>query len=259
MISAFISIRFLDIIDILLVAFLMYKIYFLIKDTAAINIFIGIFLLYLVWLVVLAFNMELIGTILGQIIGVGVIALIIVFQQEIRRFLLLLGSQYASKSPFSLQRLFSGTVIRPMVRINSIIRACIMFSEKKIGALIVIARQSNLSAIAHTGEIIDCITSSRMLEAIFFKDNPLHDGAVIIIKDRIHAAACILPLTENIYIPPQYGLRHRAALGISEISDAIVVIVSEERGEISVAENGRMTNNMSIRELMNYLEKKFKV
>ncbi|HPV57830.1 MAG TPA: diadenylate cyclase CdaA, partial [Tenuifilaceae bacterium] len=231
----FITIRVLDIIDIIMVAFLLYQIYMLIRGTVAINIFGGIVVLYIIWLVVRALNMELLSGILGQIIGVGVIAIIIVFQQEIRKFLLFIGTKYMSKSKFSLENLLFPRHKTDVAQVNvdAIVKACRNMAETKTGALIVIARKSELQFYAETGDIIEAETSSRLLENIFFKNSPLHDGAVIIVNDRIHAARCVLPVTENINLPPQYGMRHKAAVGISEITDAMVVLVSEETGKIS--------------------------
>jgi uncharacterized protein (TIGR00159 family) len=254
----FIPIRILDIIDILLVAFLLHQLYMLIRGTAAINIFIGIFAVYVLWLIVRSFNMHLLSSILGQVIGVGVIALIIVFQQEIRRFLLLIGSEYLNKQRFSFQRILSMNIRTQIdLKIKSIVKACINMSAKKTGALIVISRKSQLSMITKTGDIINADTSSRLIESIFAKNSPLHDGAIIITKDKIHAARCVLPVSENIHLPEYFGMRHRAALGITETTDAFVIVVSEERGDISVAEGGKITTNVSSKDLMKILEEKF--
>ena len=240
LIPLFISIRILDIIDILLVALLLYQIYVLIRGTVAINIFMGIFSLYLFWVIVKALNMELLSSILGQIIGVGVIALIIVFQQEVRRFLLLIGTRYFSKNKFSIERLFRIKTERydTPVNIEAIVRACRNLAEQKTGALIVISKKSNLQLYAETGDTINAETSSRLVENIFFKNSPLHDGAMIIQNNLIHAVRCILPLSEKTDLPASYGLRHRAAVGISEITDALVVVVSEETGKISFVKDG---------------------
>jgi diadenylate cyclase len=257
MTTLFISIRILDIFDIILTAILFYQVYRLIKGTIAINIFIGIFSVYLLWLLVRALNMQLLGSILGQFIGVGVIALIIVFQQEIRRFLILLGTRYVSNR-FSIEKLFTAVSgSRPKIRVNSLIKSFKKLSARKTGALIVIARKSELETYAQTGDTLDAITSSRLLESIFCKESPLHDGAVIIVGDRIHAARCVLPVSENTNLPAEYGMRHRAALGMSEQTDAVVVVISEETGNISVTDRGRFIPEMSIRDLTAYLEKEF--
>jgi diadenylate cyclase len=255
-INLFITFRVLDVIDIILVAFLLYQIYMLIRGTVAINIFIGIFVLYMIWLVVKVLNMELLSSILGQIIGVGVIALIIVFQQEIRRFLLFIGTRYLSRNRFSLENwLFpkQQNLVAP-VNIKAIVKACRNMSETKTGALIVIARKSELQFYVDTGDTIDAETSSRLIENIFFKNSPLHDGALIIINDKIRAARCILPVTENLNIPARYGMRHRAAIGISEHTDALVVIVSEETGKISFCIDEMIKYGISSMELEQLLE-----
>lgn len=252
----FITFRVLDIVDIILVAFLLYQIYMLIRGTVAINIFVGIFVLYIFWLIVKALNMELLGNILGQIIGVGVIALIIVFQQEIRRFLLFIGTRYLSRNRFSIENLFFARQKdqTPPVNIDAIVKACRNMSETKTGALIVIARKSELQLYAETGDLIEAETSSRLIENIFFKNSPLHDGAMIVINDKIHAARCVLPITENINLPAHYGMRHKAALGISENTDAVVVVVSEETGKISLVVDGRIQYGISSMELRQLLE-----
>jgi uncharacterized protein (TIGR00159 family) len=227
-----------DALDIVAVAFLLYQIYKIIRRTAAINIFTGILLLYFLWFIVRALNMQLLSTILGQVLGVGIIALIIVFQQEIRRFLLRIGASFNSQRDTWLQRFFkqrSHTVFE--LDISSITRACRKMSECKTGALIVIERYSPMEMYAETGDIIDARISSRLLQNLFFKNSPLHDGAVIIIRNRIHAARCTLPVSEQVYIPAQYGMRHRAAVGLTEQTDAIVIVVSEETGDISIVEN----------------------
>lgn len=255
-IQIFIPFRVLDIIDIFLVAFLLYQIYMLIRGTVAINIFIGIFVLYIIWLIVKVLNMELLSSILGQIIGVGVIALIIVFQQEIRRFLLFIGTRYLSKNRFSIENwLFpkQKNLIAP-VNIEAIVKACRNMSESNTGALIVIARKSELQYYAETGDIINAETSSRLIENIFFKNSPLHDGALIIINDKIRAVRCILPVTENLNVPAHYGMRHRAALGISEHTDALIVVVSEETGKISFGFEGEIKYGVSSMELRQLLE-----
>lgn len=260
MITAFITIRFLDILDILLVAFLLYQIYNLIRGTTAINIFIGIFTLYLLWLLVKALNMNLLSSILGQVIGVGVIALIIVFQQEVRRFLLIISTRYIRNRKFSLEKLFSfGEKELVEVKIDSIVSACSNMSAFKTGALIAISKRSDLMSFIRTGDVINADTSSRLLESIFFKNSPLHDGAVIIKKDKIAAARCVLPATDRIDLPPQFGMRHRAALGIAEKTDAVVILVSEETGAISFAKEDNIETNIGPNRLRQILEKEFSV
>jgi len=258
MIDLFIKIRILDIIDILFVAYLMFQVYLLIRGTVAMNIFIGILSVYLLWIIVKALNMQLLGTILGQVIGVGVIALIIVFQQEIRRFLIYIGNQYFSRNRLSFEKVFPITFTgAPRVRIKSILKACINMARTKTGALIVIGRKSELSVYSETGDIMEAITSSRLIESIFSKYSPLHDGALIIINDRIIAARCVLPVSENPNLPPDYGMRHRAAIGMTEHTDSLVIVVSEQTGAISIAEFGKIKPIVDHKELSFKLEEEF--
>jgi len=258
MLTAFIQIRIIDIIDILLVAFLMYQVYFLIRGTVAFNIFIAVIGIWLLFVIVNMLKMKLLSSILGAIIGGGAIALIILFQQEIRRFLIFLGSRYFPNRKFSLQNLLKREE-SPLdrVRIASIHKAAINMANSFSGALIVIARKSSLDLYAETGDILRAKTSSRLLESIFVKNSPLHDGAVIIENDLIISARCVLPFTNKTELPPYYGMRHRAGLGISENTDAFVIIVSEERGEISIAEQGELISGIGEQELWHILKKKF--
>jgi diadenylate cyclase len=257
--TLFISIRILDVVDILIVSYLMYQFYMLIKGTAAINIFVGIFLVYVTWLIVKALNMQLLGAIMGQVIGVGVIALLILFQQEIRRFLLLIGTRYFKRGTSSFERFFAlhDDEKTAGVRIHAIYEACASMASVKTGALIVVARQSRLLMYTETGEIINAETTQHLLESIFFKNNPLHDGAVIIADDKILAARVVLPISENPNLPEKLGTRHRAALGITEHTDAIAIVVSEETGHISVAENGKLTLEIEPIALVGILQSRF--
>jgi diadenylate cyclase len=258
MLPTFISIRVLDVIDVLLVAYLMYQVYMLIRGTVAMNIFIGILSFYLLWIIVRALEMQLLGSILGQIIGVGVIALIIVFQQEIRRFLIFIGNQYFSRNRLSLDKVIPINITpQPKVKIKSIIKAVINMAKSKTGALVVIARKSELTVYAETGDSLNAETSSRLIESIFNKNSPLHDGALIINGDRIVAARCVLPVSENLNLPPNYGLRHRAALGLSENTDALTIIVSEQSGKVSLAESGKILTDVGVKELMSKLDHDF--
>ncbi len=240
MLAAFIHIRFLDILDIFLVAFLLYQLYMLIKGTAAMRIFAGIFIIYLTWLLVKAMKMELIGTIMGQVIGVGMIALIVVFQQEIRQFLLMLGNRYVKGRAFGLIRSSRFQSGYSTVNINRITQASIELSRTKTGALMVISRDAALKTFAETGEIINADINTQLLKSIFFKDSSLHDGAVLISNNKIIAAKCILPVSTTPELPADYGLRHRSGLGMTEITDTIVIIVSEQTGNIAVARSGRI-------------------
>lgn len=259
MIPLFIHIRILDILDILVVAFLMYQLYLLVRGTIAINIIFGIIAIYFFWGIVKMLKMELLSTILGQFIGVGVIALIIVFQQEIRRFLIIIGNRYINKNKMRLESFFTMDFdTRPELRIKSILKAVINLANSKTGALIVIKRKSTLDIYAQAGDIMKSNTSSRLLISIFNKYSPLHDGAVIIDRDKIFAARVVLPVSDNPDVPPEFGLRHKAALGISELTDALVIIVSEETGGISLAETGSLKKDVSSKDLMIRLESEFK-
>ena len=253
--TAFISIRFLDILDIFLVALLLYQLYRLIKGTVAFNIVIGLFSLYLLWLVVRALNMQLLGSIMGQFIGVGVLALIIVFHPEIRKFLVFIGTNYNVNRVLSLDKLFGtgkGNSIRED-QIEILADACFSLSKSKTGALIVIAGTSELNEQINTGELMNAEISSSLLRTIFFKNTPLHDGAVIIKNNRIAAAGCILPLTQR-DVDKSLGLRHRAAIGITENTDAISIIVSEERGSVSYVIEGEIKRRVSREVLVEFLE-----
>jgi diadenylate cyclase len=248
-------ITILDIVDIVLVAIVMFQLYRLIRGTAALSIFLGIFFIYLFWLVVKALNMELITALLGQIIGVGVIALIIVFQQEVRRFLLVIGNRYITRSRFSFSRIFSMVSNEPGSprEAEEIVKACERLASKKTGALIVIGRKSSLDIFSEGGEILKARISAELLETIFFKNTPLHDGAVLIEDGLILAARCPLPITDQMTLPPRYGMRHRAAIGMSEHSDALIIVLSEESGFISVVNTGDIRENVTPNDLRNIL------
>lgn len=251
----FLHITVLDIIDIVLVAFVLFQLYKLIRGTAALSIFLGIFFIYLSWLIVRALNMELISALLGQVIGVGVIALIVVFQQEVRRFLLAIGNKYISRSRFSVSRFFSLVGNEPASpgEAEEIVKACERMSLAHIGALIVIGRKSSLHLFSEGGEILNARISAELLETIFFKNTPLHDGAVLIERGILMAARCPLPVTDQVTLPARYGMRHRAAIGMSEHTDSLIVVISEETGFISVVESGVIRENISPNDLRNIL------
>lgn len=252
----FIKLGIFDILDILIVAFIIYQVYRLVRGTAAINIFAGIFTFYLAWLLVRAFNMELISSILGQFIGMGVIALLIVFQQEVRRFLLLVGSKYNLQNIFNLEKMFAKPTIQEDVS-DAIVEACVHFSQTKTGALMVFQQNTELYTYAQTGVIIKSKITGELIENIFFKNTPLHDGAVIIADNKILAARCILPVSDRRDIPGNMGLRHRAALGLSSVSDAYVVVVSEETGNITFFKDGNYKVRISPVELKKFLSNDF--
>jgi len=258
MLTAFIHIRLLDVIDIILVALVLFQLYMLIRGTVAFNIFLGIAAIYVFWWAVRALKMELLSNILGSFLGVGVIALIIVFQQEIRRFLIYIGSRYLDGNRISFDKLLNIRFdSKTPVKIRSILKAVMQFSQEKTGALIVIKRKSNMDMYAETGDVLNAETSSRLFTSIFNKTSPLHDGAVIVENDKVKAARVILPVTEKLDLPPEYGLRHRAGLGISEVTDSLVIIVSEENGQISLAENGILQKNIPSKLLKEKLEEDF--
>lgn len=246
-----------DIIDILFVAILIYQIYRLIRGTIAVNIFIGLLLVYLLWLSVKSLNMHLLSAILDKIIGVGTIALIIVFQQEIRRFLLIIGKNtFAGKSSFWQKRIFKiPGVADEQLDIVPILEACKDMSANQTGALIVFAKTHEEQIFANNGEEINAKISKRLLESIFSKSSPLHDGAVVITDNKIMLASCILPLTENTELPEQLGLRHRSALGITENSDAAAIVVSEETGHIAYSYRGKIKTNISLTQLEKFLSR----
>jgi len=258
MLTAFIHIRLLDVIDIILVAILLYQLYLLIRGTVAYSITMGIAIIYIFWWAVRALQMELLSSILGSVLGVGVIALIIVFQQEIRRFLIYIGSRYMDGNRISFEKIFNIRFeSKSQVKIRSILKAVMQFSQEKTGALIVIRKKSNLDMYAETGDVLNAETSSRLFASIFNKTSPLHDGAVIVENDKVKAARVILPVTDKIDLPPEYGLRHRAGLGISEVTDSLVLIVSEETGQISLAQNGILQKNIPPKILKLKLEEEF--
>ena len=256
MINTFIVIRFLDLLDIFMVAFLLYKLYQAIKGTAAFNIFLGIFFFYILWFVIKGLNMELMGSIMGQIMAAGVLALIVVFQQEIRKLFLLLGSRYnLLNKGLSLDSIFSRestTISNEQVKI--IVSACEVLSRSKTGALIVLTNKAALREYIDTGDRINADISIAILESIFFKNSPLHDGAVIIHGGQIKAARCVLPVNNRKLKNAQLGLRHRAALGMSLATDAQVIIVSEETGKISYAFNGKLKEDLTTIELKSLIE-----
>ena len=248
----FVPFSFIDLIDIILVAVVMYWIYRTTKGTNAPYILTGIIVVYLVWVVVRTLNMELLSTILGQIISVGVIALIIVFQPEIRRFLQMIGMR--QKRFGFIMRIFLTGDDAVATQVSPIVTACREMAETKTGALIVIGQQSDLKLITEGGIALDAKVSTSLLKNIFFKNAPLHDGAAVIEGDRVVAAKCILPVTQS-EVPKSYGTRHRAAIGLSEISDAIVVVVSEETGGIAIAQGGNLRRNIEPRMLQQILQR----
>lgn len=241
-------------IDIALVAALLYQVYKLLKGSVAIKIFLGFLSLYLVYLLVRALRMELLSAILGQFMGVGVIAAIIIFAPEIRKFLLIVGRS----SIFSDDNILKDILFfwrkkeNSAFNISPIIDASKNLAGSNTGALMVISSSTELKFYAESGDILDAELSKRLLISIFNKYSPLHDGAVIIYKGRIKAARCILPVTER-EVPAQFGLRHRAGIGMSEATDALILVVSEETGQISMMKNGKVLHNLSFQEIREIL------
>ena len=258
----FISFGIADVVDILLVAIMLYQLYKMVKGTAAVNVFIGLALIYIVWIVVRAFELKLLGSILGKFINVGVIAIMVVFQQEIRKFLLYIGSNEFLKNKnwktifnFSAQENASSKF---MLDDDAIINACFSMSDTKTGALIIISKKSDLKFYVNSGEMVDSALTDRMLENIFYKNSPMHDGAVIIKDNRIIAARCVLPVTEKENFPSNFGMRHRAAVGITESTDAIAITVSEQTGVVSLTINAEINSNLTKEKLRYLIEKNLK-
>ncbi len=245
-----------DLVDVLLVALMLYYIYRLMRESRSLNVFIGIMVFVVTWLFVSqVLQMRLLGSILDKLVSVGVIALIVLFQEDIRKFLYNLGAHQRMKA---LRRFFSSKgreKDRKGVKetIMPIVMSSMNMSRGKVGALIVIERNSPLDDVVMTGDVIDANINQRLIENIFFKNSPLHDGAMVISKKRIKAAGCILPVSHDLDIPKELGLRHRAAMGISQESDAVAVVVSEETGGISVAIKGEFRLRLSAEELESIL------
>ena len=245
----FLEIKWVDIIDILLVSLLMYQVYKLMRGSVALSIFFGFLTLYLIFLVVKAAQMELLTAILGQFMGVGVLAVIILFQQEIRKFLLLVGKTTAINRDNLFKNFWRKKEDPGKFNLTPIIDACKSLSGSNTGALIVFSKSSPLKFYAESGDELDAVVSKRILLSIFNKYSPLHDGAVIIYETRVKAARCILPVSDKDNLPAELGLRHRAAIGMTEVTDTLVVVVSEETGQMSAVENGEIYRNLSAKEL----------
>lgn len=255
LLTGFLKLRLLDVLDILMVAFILYEIYNLLRGSVSINMFFAIVAMFFIWRITDALQMELLREILGAFFSVGIIALFIIFQPEIRQFLLSLGKpdfiqkrrrrflfwHFIDESPY-------------IVDIDKIVYACQKMSNVKQGALIIITRQHELRIIKETGQYINADISVDLLENIFFPNSPLHDGAVIISKNKIEAVQCILPISKSKDFSANIGLRHRAAVGITEQSDAIAIVVSEQTGKIAYAEGGELTRNVQPSALRDFLE-----
>jgi uncharacterized protein (TIGR00159 family) len=234
----FISFDFLDFLDIVLVAVLLYYVYKLVKGTVAINIFIGIALLFAMYKITLAMGLKMFSGILGGLLGVGAVGLMIVFQQEIRKFLLMIGStNYSNKRNLLKQLRFIKSEVHTDTDVDSIVKACFKLGDTKTGALIVIERTNSLDFVKNSGDRMNATVNIPILESIFFKNSPLHDGAVIIKENRITSTCIVLPVSGKI-IPKRFGLRHKAAVGITERTDALSLVVSEETGKVSYIKDG---------------------
>lgn len=245
----FLQIELVDLADMLLVAYLIYRLYKMVRGSVAFKILIGIMAIYLLYQFVKSTGMELLTTILGQFMGVGVIATVVLFQQEIRKILLHVGKSTFFSDDSIFKIIFGGGEKKTEIDLIPIVEAAKAMSNTHQGALIVFSRSSELKFYAETGDSIDAAISKRLLISLFFKNSPMHDGAVIISEGRIKAARCILPVSENQELPASLGLRHRAALGLTEVTDAIVLIISEETGQMSLAHNGVLEHNLSASEL----------
>ena len=253
----FLEITFIDIIDIILVTVLLFYLYKLLRGTVAINIFIGIVIIYLIWKFTDVLNMNVLSNLLGKFISVGFFALIVVFQQEIRKFLLLLGStNFATKKNILKYFKFlnnNNEIIS--LDIKTLINSCEKMSSEKTGAIIVIERENNLEFIKNTGDKTKIHLTSQILETIFFKNSPLHDGALIIKDNIIIATRIVLPVSESDSIPNNFGLRHKAGIGLSEKTDSIVLVISEQTGKVSYIKDGEFENFTSFKKLSNQIKK----
>jgi diadenylate cyclase len=254
----FLEVSWVDLIDIGLVSILLYQVYKLIRGSLAVNIFLGILALYLIYLIVRAAQMELLATILGQFMGVGVLAMIILFQPEIRKFLLLIGRS----TEINRDNIFKGFTNwggehHDDFDIHELMDAVKTLKASHTGALIVFSRDIELRFYLETGDPLDAKVNRRLLISIFNKHSPLHDGAIIIYKGRIKAARCVLPVSENDHLPPHFGLRHRSAIGMSEVTDTLLLAISEETGRLILSRNGKYLRGLKLKQveqkIMEYL------
>jgi diadenylate cyclase len=245
----FLEVSWVDIIDIALVSILLFQIYKLIRGSIAVNIFLGILALYLIYLIVRAAQMELLATILGQFMGVGVLAMIILFQPEIRKFLLVIGRSTEFRENIFKTLSNWRSSYHDDLDVHQIIEAAKALKATRTGALIVFSRDVELRFYVETGDLLNAEVTKRLLLSIFNKNSPLHDGAVIVYKGRIKAARCVLPVSENDHLPPHFGLRHRAAVGMSENTDTLVMAISEETGRLILARNGKYLRGLKLKQV----------
>ena len=245
----FLEVTITDIIDILLVSYLLYQLYKIVRGNVAFRIALGVLAIYLTYMVVRALKMELLSAILGQFIGVGVLAAIILFQPEIRKFLQVLGKSAFANQDSLILSLFRKKTNPHDIDIKEVIEAAKSLSGTNTGALIAFTRNTDLKTYIESGDKLDAAISRRLLLSIFQKYSPLHDGAVIIRENKIAAARCILPVSDDASIPAHMGLRHRSAIGLTEITDAVVLTISEETSQISLAYDGKIETNLSPAEI----------
>jgi uncharacterized protein (TIGR00159 family) len=251
-----ISFRVKDLVDILLVALLMYQTYKLMRNSGTLAVFNGVISIIIVWIIVSqVLEMRLLGTILDKVISFGFIVLVILFQDDIRRFLVALGTNRGWRFVYNIFRRKRDDSGRQKY-VTPVVLACMNMAKKKTGALIAIQRNIDLTPYIQTGEMFRADVNARLIENIFFKNSPLHDGAMIIVSNEIKAAACILPVAHSAVVPKEMGLRHRSALGMASETDAIVIVVSEERGTITVAHNGRLSIDITAEGLQRILTEK---
>ncbi len=243
-----------DLVDILLIAILLYWLYRLLRGTGAVKIFWGVFIIFIVWNIASYYHLTMFSGLLGQIFSVGLIALIIIYQPEIRKFLAYIGNTRLTRF-FKVHRNKKLNAQDYSEDIDSIVRACKRMSDSQTGALIILARATPLYDYLETGERIDSLISRELLENIFFKNSPLHDGAVIINNHRIAAARCILPVSHEENLPTDLGLRHRSAIGATQLTDALAIVVSEQTGQISLCKQGVITRDISPTVLNQMLKK----
>jgi len=251
----FLNLRILDIVDIVFVAILLFYLYKLVKGTVAVNIFIGIVIVYLIWKLTQLLRMELLSNVLGEFIGVGMFALIVVFQQEIRKFLLMIGSSnFTQQGKIFKQLRFLKDDSELQTNLIALVKSCESMSRTYTGALIIIQKSTKLDFVKNSGDEMNIELNQPIIESIFFKNSPLHDGAIVIEGNKITATRVILPVSNDRSIPLRFGLRHRAAVGISEKTDALALVVSEETGQISYLKDGKFVMFEDTNDLINKLK-----
>lgn len=257
----FLEMSLTDILDILLLGLMIFFAFRWLRGSTAMSIFVAIVSLYIVRVILSAFNMRLMTAIMDMILDVGMLAVIVIFQPEIRKFLIRLGNRYmdTARGRVLMGKFFGRkkNSVENSEAVNELAEACRMMSEDKTGALIVIVHQNPLEDVIRTGDRLDAAIHLRLILNLFFKNSPLHDGALVIAGDRIIAARCTLPITARTNIPANYGMRHKAAIGITEETDADAIVVSEETGNVSFVTGGKVTPIKNINELKLLLNKSF--